>query len=62
MRIVVIVLAAALVVFGVLYFQSDQARIKQSQVLQSTQEQLTTVSNQEVAVEQEMARELRRAE
>jgi len=55
MRIVVIVLAVALVVFGVLYFQSDQARIAQSRVLQTTQTQLTTISNQEVAVELEMA-------
>ena len=55
MRIVVIVLAVALVVFGVLYFQSDQARIAQSRVLQSTQSQLTSISNQEVAVELEMA-------
>ena len=55
MKIVVIVLAAALVVFGVLYFQSDQARIAQAKVLQTTQEQLTTTSNQEVAVELEMA-------
>lgn len=55
MRIVVIVLAIALVVFGVLYFQSDQARIQQSKVLQATQEQLISTSNQEVAVELEMA-------
>ncbi|MEI8062863.1 MAG: hypothetical protein WCH84_02225 [Verrucomicrobiota bacterium] len=55
MKIVVIVLAVALVVFGVLYFQSDQARIAQAKVLWSTQEQLTETSNQVVSVEVEMA-------
>ena len=55
MKILVIVLAAAVVVFGVLYLQSDRARIRQSLVLQETQEQLTTISNQVVTTEVELA-------
>ena len=55
MKIVVIVLAVALVVFGVLYFQSDQARIAQSKVLKYTQDELIGASNQVVLVETAMA-------
>ncbi len=55
MKIVVIVLAVALAVFGVLYFQSDQARIAQAKVLANTQEELVGASNQVVLVETAMA-------
>ena len=55
MKIIVIMVAIVAVVFGVLYFQSDQARIAQSKVLQSTQTQLGDRSNRVVAVEAEVA-------
>ena len=49
--VLAVVLAALAVLFGVLYYQTDQARIAQSKVLLTTQHQLTDSSNHVAAVE-----------
>lgn len=54
MRIAVIILAVAVAVMGVMYFQADQTRTEQAESLRLTQEQLDTAKRQTTTAELEV--------